>query len=371
MARSINERFHDFQVAQQVRWIRVQNRDVREALSILREVETNLRNAIQNSGIGEPRFTEARLAALRTQVSELIRALEGRLTPVLVQNVRDALLAAAEVEVAAFTRILPAGLDVTTPNLGVLQTLAISSPFNGATITDWASAFHRSLDETVWRSIMVGITEGETTEAMVRRMLGTASQRYKDGELQARRRGLSALVRTSVNHATNQGRQAVWEANQGLIKGVQWVSTLDTRTTPICRHRDGRMGPVSPDAEFRLPPGVRALDPPMARPPAHINCRSTTVAVTKSWRELGFDMDELPEGTRASMDGQVPASTTYFEWLNRQTAATQEEVLGPTRLRLWREGGITPDRFQNDEGHFYTLAELRRRQPQAFRDAEL
>lgn len=371
MARSINERFHDFQVAQQVRWIRVQNRDVREALSILRELETNLKNAIYNSGIGEPRFTEARLAALRTQVSELIRALESRLTPVLVQNVRDALEAAAEVEGAAFTRILPAGLDVTTPNLGVLQTAAMSSPFNGATITEWASAFHRSLDETVWRSIMAGITEGETTDDMVRRMIGTASNRFKDGELQARRRGLTALVRTSVNHATNQGRQAVWEANSRLLKGVQWVSTLDTRTTPICRHRDGRVGPVVDDPDWRPPPGRARLDPPFARPPAHINCRSTTVAIVKSWRELGFDVDELPPGTRAAMDGQVPATTTYFEWLNRQSAATQEEVLGPARLKLWREGGITPDRFQNDEGHFYTLAELRRRQPQAFKDADL
>ncbi|HEY7823766.1 MAG TPA: phage minor head protein [Acidimicrobiia bacterium] len=371
MARSINERFHDFQVAQQVRWIRVQNRDVREALAILRELENNLKNTILNSGMGEPRFTEARAAALRLQVSELIRALESRLTPVLVQNVRDALEAAAELEAAAFKRILPAGLDVTTPNLGVLQTAAISSPFNGGTITEWASAFHRTLDETVWRSIMVGITEGETTDDMVRRMLGTKSANFKDGELQARRRGLAALVRTSVNHATNQGRNEVWKANSNLLRGVQWVATLDTRTTPICRHRDGRVGPVTPDADWTPPDGRLPLDPPMARPPAHINCRSTTVAITKSWRELGFDVDDLPPATRASMDGQVPASTTYFEWLNRQSAATQEEVLGPARLRLWKEGGITPDRFQNDEGHYYTLAELRRRRPQAFRDADL
>lgn len=371
MARTINERFLDFQVAQQIRWIRVQNRDVREALKLLRELEVNLKNALNNSGLGDVRFTEARVAALRAQVSELIRALERKLTPVLVANVRDALEAAAEVEAAAFTRILPAGLDVTTPNLGVLQTAATSSPFNGATISQWANAFHRSLDETVWRSIMVGITEGETTDQMVRRMIGSASARFKDGELQARRRGLTALVRTSVNHATNQGRQAVWAANSDILKGVQWVSTLDTRTTPICRERDGKVGPVVDDPNWSPPAGHERLDPPFSRPPAHINCRSTTVAITKSWKELGFDVEDLPPATRASMDGQVPASLTYFEWLNRQSAATQKEVLGPARLKLWKEGGITPDRFQNDEGHYYTLAELRRQQPQAFKDAEL
>uniref|UniRef100_A0AAU7VGI4 Head morphogenesis protein n=1 Tax=Dinoroseobacter phage vB_DshS_R26L TaxID=3161158 RepID=A0AAU7VGI4_9CAUD len=366
---SINERFMDFQVAQQVRWIRVQNRDVREALAILRRVENNLKQILQNSGLGEVRFTEARLNALRDQVSNLIRALEAELTPVLVGNVRDALQQAAEVEQAAFVRILPAGLDVTTPNLGVLQTAATSSSFNGATITEWASSFHRSLTETTWRTIVDGITSGTTTDDLVRELLGTRSARFKDGALQARRRGLEALVRTSVNHATNQGRQMVWEANTNLIKGVRWVSTLDTRTTPICRDRDGKVGPVVDDPDWSPPPGSARLDPPFARPPAHVNCRSTTVAITKSWKELGFDMEDLPPATRASMDGQVPASTTYFEWLNRQSAATQSEVLGPARMKLWKEGGITPDRFQNDAGHFYTLAELKRRQPQAFKDA--
>lgn len=367
---SINERFLDFQVAQQVRWIRLQNREVREALAILRRVEANLKQVLNNAVLGDDtRFTEARLNALRTQVSNLIRALDTELTPVLVSNVRDALQAAAEVEQAAFARILPAGLDVTTPNLGVLQTAATTSSFNGATITEWASAFHRSLTETTWHTIVDGITSGTTNQDLVRELLGTSGARFKDGALQARRRGLEALVRTSINHATNQGRQMVWEANTDLIKGVRWVSTLDTRTTPICRERDGKVGPVDDDPNWRPPQGAERLEPPFARPPAHINCRSTTVAITKSWRELGFDMDELDPKTRASMDGQVPASTTYFEWLNRQSAATQNEVLGPARMKLWREGGVTPDRFQNDAGRYYTLAELKRRQPQAFQDA--
>jgi len=368
---SLNERFMDFQVAQQVRWIRLQNREVREALLILRRVEENLKTILQGANIDEGRFTEARLNALRIQVGNLIKALESELTPVLVSNVRDALEAAAEVEEAAFVRILPAGLDVTTPNLGVLQTAATSTSFNGATTTEWARAFHRSLTETTWRTIVDGITSGSTSDDIVRELIGTKSARFKDGALQARRRGLEALVRTSINHATNQGRQAVWESNTHLLKGVRWVATLDTRTTPICRERDGRVGPVVDDPNWTPPAGSSKLDPPFARPPAHINCRSTTVAITKSWKELGFDVEDLPPATRASMDGQVPANTTYFEWLTRQSSATQSEVLGPARMKLWKEGGVTPDRFQNDAGHYYTLAELKRRQPQAFKDANL
>jgi hypothetical protein len=33
--------------------------------------------------------------------------------------------------------------------------------------------------------------------------------------------------------------------------------------------------------------------------------------VLKTWRELGIDADEVPQTTRASMDGQVPAKQTF------------------------------------------------------------
>lgn len=362
----------DFQVAQQIRWIRLQNREVREALKILKRVEAQLEDALRRAGIdNEAPYTSARLRALQTQIENIINAIHAQLSPVVFDNIREASKLAAEVEEAAFKRLLPAGLDVTTPNLGVLQTAAELRPFNGAVMADWVDGLRQADLNRTWRHILDGITSGTTTDDLIRSLNGTRSLRYKDGVREVTRRGLTALVRTSINHATNQGRQMVWEANEGLIAGVRWVSTLDTRTTPICRERDGKVGPVSPGPDWSPPRGAARLDPPGARPPAHPNCRSTTVAVTKSWRQLGFDIDDLPEGTRASMDGQVPANTTYFEWLNRQSAATQEEALGPARLKLWKEGGITPDRFQNDEGHLFTLAELRRRQPQAFKDAGL
>jgi hypothetical protein len=170
---------------------------------------------------------------------------------------------------------------------------------------------------------------------------------------------MEALVRTSINHATNQGRQMVWESNSDILKGVRWVSTLDTRTTPICQQRDGKVGPVVDDPNWSPPEGADRLDPPFARPPAHPNCRSTTTAVTKSWKELGFNVDELPAGTRASMDGQVPANMTYFEWLAKQSPERQKDILGPTRFDLWHTEGVKPERFVNDKGRLLTLDELR------------
>lgn len=101
------------------------------------------------------------------------------------------------------------------------------------------------------------------------------------------------------------------------------------------------------------------------------NCRSSSAPVTRSWRELGIDLDEMDAGTRASMDGQVPAEQTYNQWLAKQLASRQDEVLGPTRGKLFRQGGLPMDRFYNDKGVFLDLPQLRERDARAFAKAGL
>ena len=80
-------------------------------------------------------------------------------------------------------------------------------------------------------------------------------------------------------------------------------------------------------------------------------------------------MDELDPGTRASMDGQVAAETAYGEWLKKQSAARQDQVLGPVRGKLLRDGGLTVDRFANDKGVWLSIEQLRERDAAAFRRA--
>ena len=53
--------------------------------------------------------------------------------------------------------------------------------------------------------------------------------------------------------------------------------------------------------------------------------------------------------TRASVgaDGgqQVAADLDYYHWLQQQPAAFQTEALGPVRAKLFREGGLSVERF--------------------------
>lgn len=95
---------------------------------------------------------------------------------------------------------------------------------------------------------------------------------------------------------------------------------------------------------------------------AHWGCRSTSVAITKSWKELsGADVPEFSPATRASMDGQIPAEQVYSEWLKRQSAARQDEILGDTRGAMMRSGGLAWDQMFDRRGKWLTLEQLRER----------
>lgn len=103
-------------------------------------------------------------------------------------------------------------------------------------------------------------------------------------------------------------------------------------------------------------------------PPLHIRCRSTVV------EELSDEYSWLSEGaTRSSAQGYQDAQLSYYDWLKTQTADYQDEVLGPTRGKLLRDGGLSSEKFsalQLDRNFMpITLDEMKKRNPLAFKRA--
>ena len=137
-----------------------------------------------------------------------------------------------------------------------------------------------------------------------------------------------------------------FEENEDVIKGVQWIATLDERTTDICAGLDAEIFPINSGP----------------RPPAHFRCRSTVVPVLKSWKEMGIKLKEAPEGTRTSMDGQVSRKITYGDWLKNQPKDVQNEVLGVKKAELFRTGKVDIKRFTDDKHRPLTLKEISRRE---------
>ncbi len=169
------------------------------------------------------------------------------------------------------------------------------------------------------------------------------------------RANAASIAKTAVGHLASTARQSFASANDDILKGKQWLSTLDNRTSKDCRIRDRLKytldnKPIGHKVPYLQGPGK-----------IHFCCRSTETYILKSSEELGIKVGEIKDSSRASMDGQVPADTNYQDWFSRQSFTRQAEIVGETRARLIRDGGMSPDEFYNDRGEWLTLDQLRSR----------
>lgn len=202
-------------------------------------------------------------------------------------------------------------------------------------------------------SIRTSMQNGESTQQAVTRVVGgTIAGVQVPGIMNVKRNQAEALVRTQIAASVNSARVHALSNMPDLVKGYQQVSTLDNRTSDICMAYSG----ATWDIDFR--PLEPSTLPWNGGPPRHVNCRSTVVPILKSYEELGIPVDKLSPTTRASMDGQVPGDITFDEWLRKKGVATQNEMLGPARAKLWRDGKITLSQLVDMKGNPLTLEQL-------------
>lgn len=346
---TVNEELRDRAIAHQIYMLRYESGITRKILQVLNKADKDLVAQLSDlestMSIAE---IDARLESIRNIISASWDAAS--------LDLENELARLAEYEANHQEQVIrdstPVELNIVIPAAETLIAAVEAKPFEGKLLSEWIEKLNEDSYTRIRDSVRMGIVEGESYDKITKRIFGTKALQYTDGITALNYRQTQALVSTAVSHTTNEARQTFYGANDDLIKGVQWVSTLDARTTPICQSRDGDVYPLDSGP----------------RPPAHFRCRSTTTPVLKSWKELGINLDEAPPGTRASMDGQVPEAETYQTWLKKKPAAFQDDVLGPTRAKLFREG-MQLDRFVDQSGKEYTLKQLRSKDASLFKKA--
>lgn len=305
-------------------------------------------------------FTVARLESLLDSVCRVNAQAYAAVMDALKPEIKGLAGVEATGQVAGFKAALPSVVQIQFPISGIsaeqVYAAALSRPFQGRLLKDWGANIEASRMTLIRNAVRAGYVEGQTTAEIIQKIRGTRALKYADGLLNKPRHEVAAVVQTALSHTAQTARQVMTDANADLVKATRWVSTLDTRTSPQCRIRDG----LTYTPHDHKPIGHKI---PWGDGPGrlHFNCRSVSVPVLKSWRELGIPVDDMTPGTRASMDGAVPADLTYAQWFERQSAARQEEILGPVRYGLMKRGKVTYDQFYNDKGRWLTLAELAER----------
>lgn len=329
----------------------------------LKEIDRSIRDHLARADLTE--YTARRLEVLLKEVDSLLLGIFDRYSEKLNLDLVDIANYEAQFEATSLTRAAPVGVsfEAAVPGAAAIRTAILSNPLSvrgvdgGKLLKSFIDGFTATERQRLTGAIRQGFFEGQTNFQIIKNIRGTKALNYNDGILATTNRNAGAIVRTAVQHVATQARMETLKENSDVVQAVEWVSTLDSKTTPQCRTLDKR--------RFKLTEGPR--------PPIHINCRSTVVAVTR------FSALFAKDATRASIgeDGpqQVRADLSYYEWLKQQPVAFQDKAIGPKRASLFREGGLSVERFaelQLDRSFSpLTLMQMQALEPLAFERAGL
>ena len=344
------------------------NSVVRQIIAILNRADSRLFAELVAAleSVDPSSFKLTRLESLLSDVRTMNAQAYDALGMTLGDDLHSFVVYEASYQAQLLTGLIPS-VHVASISAEQVFAAATAQPFQGVLLKGVWSDLAATRMKKIVRTIAQGFVENRTVDELVRELRGTRAAQYSDGLLEVSRREAATVTKTAINHFAAFVANRASEANADLLRAVQWSSTLDLKTSEICRARDGLLyGPVDHE-----PIGH---DYPWLGGPgnAHWNCRSGQIMIFKSNDELGIDVPEIVmNGTRASMDGQVPKDVTYLEWMKTLSPDEQDAVLGPTRGRLMRDGKLPPERMYGHNGQYLTLDDLRASDAAAFDRAGL
>lgn len=333
-----------------------------------------LANAGELSGMGK----QAKAALLR-ESNDLIASYYGK---ALVQmdlfgvaeveslGVRKAL--ATVIERAAPGHISSeVRLGLSVPSETYLKKLVSDVLIQGSPAKSWWLRQQQDTQFKVATQIRIGAAQGETNAQIIKRIVGEEAkvvpavaaptakaptpeiQPGVPGVMPLAKKNAAAIVQTSMATVSAAARRATLELNKDVTNGFMQVSTLDSHTSLTCIAYSGACW------NWEYEP-INGNDLPWnGGVPRHWNCRSAEIALMKTLREMGIDMDEPEPGQRASAAGPISAKTSFADFLKMMGPEYQDETLGKGRAELFRAGKLTPRELVDVSGRPLKLSQLK------------
>lgn len=340
----INWHIADALTLRQVRVRRAESQERRAVLTHLAILQADLLAALKLADPMELPFLQRRLAAVQELLDEEWEPLITATYAALARETRTFLTTLADQEVQAVQRIVedvtdtpvipetPADRTVRRRVTGML----IPSPQRPTDLSttgdDWWARQGEGLLTRLSDQMRVSVSLEETLTQAQQRIQGSSEQGFQDGIMQKARDDASRLLTTQTSNAVAEAHVATVDANKDTAILIH-VGALERNTCVVCFSRHGKKF----DAVTHEPIGHTL--PYLTGVPYHPNC-----------------VCDLIPGTLHG--GPIP-NANLDAWLRRQRPAVQEDILGATRARLWREGRLSAkDLLSAATGRPLTLEEL-------------
>jgi SPP1 gp7 family putative phage head morphogenesis protein len=195
--------------------------------------------------------------------------------------------------------------------------------------------------------VKAGLAKGLTQKDIISDVLKTT----KITEQQAK-----TLTRTSITSTQSAALNKVMDSNKELLTGYMFTAILDSRTSPICSHHNGK---------------VYSIDDKSYLPPLHWNCRSSMIPVVASKEELlKRDTSRLKKSViknkdEINLNGRPAKTKSFGEWLKTQSMSIQSKMLGSDEAaNLFRQGKVKANEFVTPKGKGLTIQALRNKAAQ-------
>lgn len=332
-----------------------------------------------------------RMAALLRESNAVIASHYTGMQAEMTRNLTGMVRIEADYTAKVLTQGLKIELGAKLPPATYLEKLVGDTLIKGASSADW---WKRQAADTQFRfasEVRLGAAQGETTSQIVSRVLGKSAKAAdlapstpatppmpagtpgapavpaakgplpapdpvapgEQGILKVSAANARALVHSSVQAVANAARLASFKANADLIECLVWLATLDSHTCLLCAVRDqmeytlDEQEPIGHTHEWAGGPGA-----------IHFGDRCIITTRTKSFKDLGIELDEPGESTRPSDGGPVSSKMNFKDFLASKDKAWRAEYLGPGRAEMYEAGKITLNDLMNLKGRKLTLKEL-------------
>ena len=164
------------------------------------------------------------------------------------------------------------------------------------------------------RIVADAVTEGKHSKEVLREMKKLNNKKLSHVK--------GVLVQSAIAEARKQSMYDTYDQleKQGIIKGYEWLATLELRTCPICADLDGKQWKHREDIpHFK----------------AHFRCRCQIVPLTnkeKSGKRAGQKYFTTVDGIKK--EGTQYADINYNQWLKLQPKEVQRVIKSNDRISM-------------------------------------
>jgi len=376
---NVSDKVQDLSIIHAINLERLKQGEVVKVLDILDDLGLSIQKQLEKidpTGVG-PTYRARRLARLLKNVKATTKAHFSKAKAANSKGLSGVASISAKATQNIINGSLGVSLGAALPSAANLQSLAGKVLIEGDVVSEYWKQQNAQVTGNFLRQMRMGVAGGEGLQSLIQRVRGTKENNFTDGIMNATKKKAETLVRSSVAAVNNEAIINTYQANEDLFNGYQWMATLDSRTSDICKARSG----LTWDKDFQ--PVGHGIG--WSAPPAHFNCRSTVIGVLKPWADLANKplpavgaetlKEELTKSlmarglspaliskainkTQQSMDGFVAGDINFEDWLKGKSERFQKAILGEQKWELWNTGKIGFVDLVDQKSHPRSLAEL-------------